>query len=851
MPGLDRVRHGWVVAGLVGIAMIHHAMHWGWYIEDAAISFAYADHLAMGEGLVPFEGGERVEGYSNPAWVFLLAVIAATGLDLFEAVRWLQPVLCAGVIVAGYLAAREALRGSGSPHLALIAPTFLAISAQLALWGGAGLEMSLMSLLIALALWRSLVEVRIGGWPWSALLWVGVSLCRPEAILYAAVAGLCAMVAQLRTQRSLWPTLRWLLTFFLPFGLYQAWRYGYFAWELPNTYYAKLERRPPLQLLDWDSRSWRYTRGFFYELGWGWLAPIWLLGVMGPSRWRAALGGSLVLGVAVGLAGLGLSWAIAVPPLGVAVLAVGAPLVGLGSRAWQARSLTWLLCVVALVFALIAQWDWMRGYRWYAPAVVPASVLLPLGIASLGSIPGIEGTRRRAVELVASVGSLGLLAWLSAAQTRALVDEPQVGPRSIQARARHVGRIQDRLAFEERFVVLDIDQGGYLFWSDFEMIDIIGLIDVPFGRHKYHRGFVHEYLFEEVRPHVVHLPEQLARKSRIPKDPQWSADYVRLDDRLFGTRPFFGLYLRRDLLVAESWERGGPGASFAGGVTLHGLDVPSEPAVTRRVSLELGLSTTGAAGFRVIVFVSDAEGALHSWELPPGHDWLTPDAWRPGEIITDRFELQLPDALTPGTYDLGVVLLGDDGTVLAASEPSPEPRLAVGEIRFEGALVVMSLEERAAAAVADREAAVAAAADGRCAEAEALWTLSRRHRPGDPSWLSIHQPPVHRALAECYARASGTLPPGEAVAALVRARELDRWSPSYRERASVLGDQLHAEGLEARASGDWELAYRRFSDAVQVDRTRSWSRRYAEEARAQRLGIDPESWGTVGSRAER
>ena len=43
------------------------------YIEDAGISFAYAKHFAEGEGFVTYPGGERVEGFSNPLWTFILS----------------------------------------------------------------------------------------------------------------------------------------------------------------------------------------------------------------------------------------------------------------------------------------------------------------------------------------------------------------------------------------------------------------------------------------------------------------------------------------------------------------------------------------------------------------------------------------------------------------------------------------------------------------------------------------------------------------------------------------------------------------------------------------------------------
>ena len=43
-------------------------------IDDAFISFRYAENFAQGKGLV-FNSGERVEGYSNFLWVILLGLL--------------------------------------------------------------------------------------------------------------------------------------------------------------------------------------------------------------------------------------------------------------------------------------------------------------------------------------------------------------------------------------------------------------------------------------------------------------------------------------------------------------------------------------------------------------------------------------------------------------------------------------------------------------------------------------------------------------------------------------------------------------------------------------------------------
>src|SRR6187551_3191465 len=55
---------------------------WAFTIDDAGISYAYAKHIAEGQGPVAVVGGPWVEGYSNALWVFLLVPFHWLGLPL-------------------------------------------------------------------------------------------------------------------------------------------------------------------------------------------------------------------------------------------------------------------------------------------------------------------------------------------------------------------------------------------------------------------------------------------------------------------------------------------------------------------------------------------------------------------------------------------------------------------------------------------------------------------------------------------------------------------------------------------------------------------------------------------------
>jgi hypothetical protein len=73
----------WTVVGLAGCALllIARCLHYrGSLIDDAYIVFRYADNLLAGLGPV-FNAGERVEGFTSPLWLLLLAGAKAAGLS--------------------------------------------------------------------------------------------------------------------------------------------------------------------------------------------------------------------------------------------------------------------------------------------------------------------------------------------------------------------------------------------------------------------------------------------------------------------------------------------------------------------------------------------------------------------------------------------------------------------------------------------------------------------------------------------------------------------------------------------------------------------------------------------------
>ncbi len=200
--------------------------------DDPFISFRYAHNLATGLGPV-FNPGQRVEGYTSPLWVFLLAGLAVLGLPI-PATAWVLCFVCALLTVAllPRLTRTLGLRTYGLDAL------LLALNTSYAVWAGSSMELAPFGLLLVLAAWAFL-----GRRPplSTGFLFALLTLLRPEGALFAGVALVFCAVDGLRGERRAWHRLLWLaLGFSLPVVAHLTWRLLYYGYPLPNTFYAKV-----------------------------------------------------------------------------------------------------------------------------------------------------------------------------------------------------------------------------------------------------------------------------------------------------------------------------------------------------------------------------------------------------------------------------------------------------------------------------------------------------------------------------------------------------------------------------------------------------------------------------------
>lgn len=241
----------WLVVALAATALARRQLDPpGTGIDDANIFFRYARNLAEGHGLVWNPGGERVEGFSSPAWVLLLAPAFPLGVPV-EA--WAR-ALAALALAAGLTAwTRRLLDDAGSGHRATTAlvlaaaVAWIAANPALLVWGIAtGMDTGLW---IAAVLGAAAAVTR-----WAPAGRSGRAAAILLALLpFVRVEGVAVGVALLVA--GLWLTpdpLRRYLRRAAPlagatlgsFAVLTLARLFYFGAPLPNTFYAKVELDP-------------------------------------------------------------------------------------------------------------------------------------------------------------------------------------------------------------------------------------------------------------------------------------------------------------------------------------------------------------------------------------------------------------------------------------------------------------------------------------------------------------------------------------------------------------------------------------------------------------------------------
>lgn len=550
--------------------LLFHGAQFGDYIaDDAGITFAYAKHLARGDGLILAPDTDPVEGFSSFAWLILVAPFCSRGTDPTWPVKAMSLLLALVTLHRLNRSAALLFEGSRRPGLeAFRGATGLVLAAltPYALWALSGMENGLYALLLTLSLCAYL-EGRHRSFA-AALL--ALSLTRVEGLAFAAAFATHRALVLLRRGRP--PGRRETaaaIAFTLGYLGYAGWHAWRFRTFFPASYLAKAPSLEPggaiRLLLDPQGPGWRYLHD---EL----VRPYHLLAV--------------------------------------------APLLILPLFTSRRRTSLLLLLLSGTLAALVI----LSGGDFY-PGFRMGTALLPLLAVLL-----VEGARvavawMRQPRAAAALGLLPLLlvCQASVASTREIARDKPISLRGLQRFRAEVLRDIARRADRTSLTVMLPDIGSVAYFTEFPILDAGGLANHHIALFDHDAPLFVPYVLEEMRPDVIWLHGPWARNANLPRN-RVERDYAAVGDAA-GTPFASGLYVRRDL--ARSL-RGRPAEAAARAKAL--LDAaeralrrgaPAEAADSLRVLRELAREGVPCPPLAELARKARLEGDWHRRGLDP------------------------------------------------------------------------------------------------------------------------------------------------------------------------------------------------------------------------------------------
>jgi arabinofuranosyltransferase len=236
---------GWMVAITLHASVVVNGGR-VFYLDDVEmVGMRYGRNLAHGLGLV-WNQGERVEGFSNPAWVLVMAAVHAAGAPdataavFVKGIGWVSA--CAVLLLAIRL--RRQLAGPHAWADAAVA-LMLAMNADVVFWAANGFETPLLTGLLLWLLTRVIDESERGGARAGTMLAVGgLGLVRTDA--YLLVSGVAVIAVVLSCDRARTARVA-LLACVLPAVLIAV-RLAYYGAWMPNTFQLRMSGVPDLWL---------------------------------------------------------------------------------------------------------------------------------------------------------------------------------------------------------------------------------------------------------------------------------------------------------------------------------------------------------------------------------------------------------------------------------------------------------------------------------------------------------------------------------------------------------------------------------------------------------------------------
>ena len=225
---------------LVFLINIFH-LQFTYLIDDAYISFRYADNFVQGKGLV-YNEGEKVEGYTNFLWVILISGFMKMNLSPVIISKILGILFGFLSLIIAFYISKETNKKKEDVYN-FIPCLFLICNSSYCVWTTGGLETHLFGFLVLLGVFFYLEGIyNRKSNIYSSLFYVFACMSRPEGILFVFVSFIHRLILGIIKKNKIYLKDAFLfigsfIILLLPYLLFKLWYYGEI---LPNTFYVKV-----------------------------------------------------------------------------------------------------------------------------------------------------------------------------------------------------------------------------------------------------------------------------------------------------------------------------------------------------------------------------------------------------------------------------------------------------------------------------------------------------------------------------------------------------------------------------------------------------------------------------------
>jgi hypothetical protein len=231
---------GWVmVLYFVNAARLNPTGNFSTYADDTYIHLRFAHHLTEGWGIVWNKGGQPVEGSTSFFYLLMIAAIEMLGVQPI----WALAYTCALFAVLSIMIALLILQKINSAHPVenLTAVILFGLSPRLMIWASTGLEVTLYAFSLALCVFGYILY-RAGSLSpyFVGFLFAVSSYIRPECLaVFGVTFGFDLIAAYTSGNKKYQPAFALLTSFLVLYLPVLLWKWSYFGYPFPNTYYAK------------------------------------------------------------------------------------------------------------------------------------------------------------------------------------------------------------------------------------------------------------------------------------------------------------------------------------------------------------------------------------------------------------------------------------------------------------------------------------------------------------------------------------------------------------------------------------------------------------------------------------